>query len=170
MIAVIVAAAAFLPMLIEAFVSASHERTLKAQGAVEPAGDVIHLMQFAYPCAFACVVVEAWLRRPEADVLFVVGAVVFAAAKALKYWAIATLGTRWTFRVLVPPGSRPVRSGPYTVVRHPNYIAVIGELGGAAMMAHAAVTGPIVTLGFALLIVARIKVEERALGIQSRRA
>ncbi len=103
------------------------------------------------------------MRRVSIDALLLVGAGAFSVSKALKYWAIATLGTRWTFRVLVPPGSAPIRSGPYAFVRHPNYVAVMGELIGVSLMCHAWVAGPVATLGFGLLLLARIRVEERAL-------
>ncbi|HUF81917.1 MAG TPA: isoprenylcysteine carboxylmethyltransferase family protein, partial [Burkholderiales bacterium] len=91
------------------------------------------------------------------------GAAVFVAAKALKYWAMATLGWRWTFRVLVPPGSTRIGNGPYRMLRHPNYVAVAGELGGMALMAHALVTGPLSVAAFGLLMYRRVRVEERAL-------
>ena len=92
MIPLIVAAAAFVPMILEAIVSTRHERLLIAQGAVEPQDDVIAIMRLAYPGAFAAMVAEAWLRRPVIDDVFLSGATLFVVAKALKYWAIATLG------------------------------------------------------------------------------
>src|SRR5688572_12526996 len=149
---------AFVPMLIEAAISVRHEKVLRQQGAREPADDVIGVMQWAYPAAFACVILEGWLRRLWPDAIMLSGAIVFLVAKALKYWAISTLGTRWTFRVLVPPGSAPIRSGPYAFVRHPNYVAVIGELIGVSLMCHAWIAGPLVALGFSALILARIRV------------
>jgi methyltransferase len=97
------------------------------------------------------------------DAVFVGGAIVFALAKAIKYWAIATLGPRWTFRVLVPPASSLIRGGPYRFMRHPNYLGVMGELIGSAMMARALVAGPIAVASFAAIIAVRIRVEERAL-------
>jgi methyltransferase len=164
-----IAVAAFVPMVIEAVVSARHEAALRKLGAVEPHDDVYRVMQVAYPAAFAVLTVEAWLRHVQPDAVVAAGAVVFLAAKALKYWAINTLGVRWTFRVLVPPGHDRIVGGPYKFVRHPNYVAVIGELVGAAVMAHAAVTGPLVTLGFGLLMLRRIVIEETALGLRSSR-
>jgi methyltransferase len=106
---------------------------------------------------------EAFFRDARVDAVFAAGAVVFAAAKTLKYWAIATLGPRWTFRVLVPPGSSLNSGGPYRFMRHPNYLGVIGELAGMALIAHAIVSGPIAVVLFAGIIAARIRVEERAL-------
>jgi methyltransferase len=155
---------AFLPMAVEARVSARHERALRAMGASEPAGDVYGTMRFAYPASFVAMAIEGWLRGATVDATFGIGATVFCLSKMLKYWAIATLGQRWTFRVLVPPGSLRVVRGPYRMLRHPNYIAVAGELAGMGLMAHAPLTGTASVIGFGALMVARIRVEERALG------
>lgn len=160
-------AVAFVPMLAEAAIAARHDRALRARGAVEPAADVYRVMQVAYPACFLLMVWEAWLRGAAVDSMSVAGAVLFAAAKALKYWAIATLGERWTFRVLVPPGSTLVRRGPYRWLRHPNYVAVAAELAGFAVMTQAAVTGVLGLMVFVLLMLARIRVEERALGVRA---
>jgi methyltransferase len=156
-------ALAFIPMLLEAARSAANERRLRAAGAVEPADDVIWIMQPAYPACFVAMIIEAWWRGSSWSHAATAGAIVFACAKALKYWAIATLGERWTFRVLVPPGSSRIVRGPYTVLRHPNYVAVAGELAGFALLAGAPVTGALATVGFGALMLLRIKVEERAL-------
>jgi methyltransferase len=100
----LLAALAFVPMLFEAARSRRNEQALRAMGAHEPAGDVYTLMQVIYPACFLGMILEAWLRGATADAAVSAGLVVFLSAKALKYWAIATLGWRWTFRVLVPPG------------------------------------------------------------------
>ena len=81
-----------------------------------------------------------------------------------SYWAIATLGPRWTFE-LVTPGAQLVASEPYRWLRHPNYVGVAGELAGAALMAFAPLTGVIALVLFGALMLARISIEERALGL-----
>ena len=156
-------ALAFLPMALEARLAASHDRALRSAGAAEPNDDVLPLMQVAYPAAFLAMAFEAWARRAQPNEWFIAGTVVFALAKAIKYWAIATLGPRWTFRVLVPPGSSLISGGPYRFMRHPNYLGVLGELAGMALIAHAIVSGPIAVVLFVGIIAARIRVEERAL-------
>jgi methyltransferase len=93
-----------------------------------------------------------------------VGVALFAAAKTLKWWAIVSLGSAWTFRVIVVPGQELVTAGPYRVLRHPNYVAVAGELVATALMTGARVSGPIATALFSLLMLRRISVENRALG------
>jgi isoprenylcysteine carboxyl methyltransferase (ICMT) family protein YpbQ len=54
-------------------------------------------------------------------------------------------------------------------MRHPNYVAVAGEFVGATLMAHAWIAGSIATVGFGLLMRARVRVEERTLRLESRR-
>ncbi len=160
---------AFGPMLFEARLAAHHDRALRAAGATEPEDDVFRWMQIVYPAAFVAMATEAYYRPHGADALVVAGLCVFTLAKALKYWAIATLGPRWTFRVLVPPCSTLVTGGPYHFMRHPNYLGVMGELAGFALMAHAAFAGAASVLMFAWLIARRIGVEERALHIGAGR-
>jgi methyltransferase len=157
----------FAPMLLEARRSARNEHVLRGLGAVEPSGDVYRLMQVLYPVCFVAMIAEAWLRHRTLSPAVVPGAIVLVAAKALKYWAIASLGSRWSFRVLVPPLSSPTSAGPYRFMRHPNYVAVLGELTGAALMARAPVSGVLSVFAFGALLLVRIRVEERALGIRT---
>jgi methyltransferase len=150
-------------MIGEAVLAARNDRALRAAGALEPHGDVYRAMQVAYPGCFAAILAEGAWRGVGADGAFAAGAAIFAAAKLLKYWAIASLGSRWTFRVLVPPGSERTRRGPYRWIAHPNYVGVAGELIGAAVAMHAIVTGPLAVAGFCTLMVRRVRVEEKAL-------
>jgi methyltransferase len=147
----------------EAVLSARHERVLRGLGAADPPGDVYRIMQIAYPGAFLAMLAEGAWRGGAVDALAAIGFAIFVVAKALKYWAIATLGTRWTFRVLVPPGSERTARGPYRWIPHPNYVAVALELAGAAIAMHALVTGPLATAGFCLLMIKRVRIEEKAL-------
>ena len=53
---------------------------------------------------------------------------VFAVLQLLRLWVIATLGPRWTTRIIVLPGAPLVTTGPYRFVSHPNYLVVAGEI------------------------------------------
>ena len=150
-------------LILEALRASRNERAQRSRGGVEPAGDVYRLMQVAYPGCFVAMIVEGAMRGAPSRDLMVAGAVVFAAAKALKWWAILSLGPFWTFRVIVVPGSPSVGTGPYRIMRHPNYVGVVGELAGAALVAGAPVAGPLGTLLFIALMGARVRVENRAL-------
>ena len=114
---------------------------------------------------FVAMAIEGALRGQLAGVITAIGVSLFVLAKALKFWAIASLGFRWTFRVLVPPGEPLVARGPYAWLRHPNYVAVFGEIGGMAVTVGAPVTGILSLMTFALLVKRRISVEEKALGL-----
>jgi methyltransferase len=162
-VAALLTTAVLLLMLIELQLSVFNERSLRAKGAVEPPDDVIRWMQVAYPGAFVLMGIEAAAGGPLSRDWVIGGLLLFGWAKALKFWAMAHLGSRWTFRVLVLPGAPLVSSGPYRYLRHPNYVAVIGELIAVAIALQAPVTGVIATLGFGWLIWRRIQVEERAL-------
>ena len=159
---------AFVPMLLEARRSTANYRALVAGGAIEPPDDVFPVMQIAYPASFLAMLAEGWLRGLPSAALMLAGAMVFGAAKAIKYWAIATLDSRWTFRVVVPPKATLVTDGPYRFLRHPNYMGVLGELIGYGLLAHAPVAATLSTVVFAGILAARIRVEERALGLRSR--
>jgi methyltransferase len=162
----ILLAVVFIPMIIKARVAAINERAQRRRGGVEAQRDVYRVMSVAYPGVFLAMIREgAW--RPGYGFV-VAGAVVFTAAKALKYWAIGALGEAWTFRVIVRPGLPLVTSGPYRWLRHPNYVAVAGELAGVALMSGARIAGPLGSLFFILLMYKRISVEERALEASGR--
>ena len=159
----------FIPMLFEARRSARNERAQRSRGGVEPPGDVYPAMRIVYPIAFIAMLVEGYLRGGASGGALVGGAAAFGLGKAIKWWAIAALRSAWTFRVIVVPGHRRVTSGPYRFLRHPNYVGVIGELVGIALLANAPVAGALGTILFGGLIARRIGVEERALGVILRR-
>lgn len=152
-----------LVMLGEQRHSVRNERALLERGAVEPAKDVYSMMRWTYPAAFVVMAIEGALLGPAPGATTVVGVMVLVAAKALKFWAIRSLGSRWTFRVLVPPDASRVTHGPYAWINHPNYVAVVGELIGFAIVVGARLTGPIATIVFGVLLLQRIRVENTAL-------
>jgi methyltransferase len=163
LISLLVTAAVFLMMLVELQLSRSNERALRAAGALEPGDDVYRLMQVAYPASFVLMAIEGALHASVASSAVLPGLAIFGLAKAIKFWAIAALGPRWSFRVLVLPGAPLVTSGPYRWMRHPNYVGVIGEIAGVAIALSAILAGTLALVTFAWILVRRIKVEERAL-------
>jgi methyltransferase len=153
-------------LLLETWQSRRHEIALRARGAVEPADDVYRWMQVVYPGMFLAMAAEGSLRDALPTAILVTGIAVFLVSKALKWWAILTLGELWSFRVLVLPGEPLIVRGPYRFMRHPNYLALALEVLGAALMWGAAWTGPIAALAFGFLVLRRIAIEERALGLR----
>jgi methyltransferase len=160
---VAIAVLIFAPMLLEAARAARNERAQRARGGIEPSGDVYAAMRVGYPAGFAAMLFEGALRGSAGGLATAAGLGVFAAAKAIKWWAIVTLGPSWTFRVIVVPGHPLAASGPYRLFRHPNYVGVVGELVGAAVLTRAWIAGTIAVLAFAVLLGKRIAVEEAAI-------
>jgi len=156
-------------MIVEAVRAARNEQAQLACGGREPDGDVYAIMRVAYPGAFLVMLIEGALRGLPSAPLIAAGAALFVAAKALKWWAIRSLGQAWTFRIIVIPGASLVSEGPYRYLRHPNYVAVIGELIAVALVTGARVAGPIATMCFGALIAWRVAVENRALDAILRR-
>ena len=84
-------------------------------------------------------------------------------ANALRWWCVATLGSRWSARVIVMPGMPLVRTGPYRYFRHPNYAAVIVEGAALPLMGSAWITACAFTILNAALLTVRVRCETRAL-------
>ena len=163
---IIVLGAVLLMMLMELRVSRANERTYRSLGAVDVADPVYPVMRLAYPGCFIVMAIEGLMIGRVPDGLAYAGAGLFVVSKVLKGWAIRSLGHRWTYRVLVLPAAALVATGPYRLMRHPNYVGVVGELIGMALMMAAVYTGPPATLLFMALLRWRTVVEERALGLR----
>jgi len=85
------------------------------------------------------------------------------AAQVLRWWCITTLGKQWNTRVVVVPGAQRVVRGPYRLLPHPNYVAVVTE-GAALPLVHGAwMTALVFSLLNAGLLKVRINVENAAL-------
>jgi methyltransferase len=151
-------------MAVEALRASRNERVQRSRGGVEAPGDVYAVMRIAYPGLFLGLLAEGAVRGDPPLGVIVGGGLVFAAAKALKWWAIRSLGPSWTFRVIVVPGVPLVSRGPYRYFRHPNYLAVLGEFLGVGLMTGARILGPVAIVIFGALILKRVAIENRALG------
>jgi methyltransferase len=145
-------------------IAGRNRRALLARGAVEHGASHYPWMVALHTGWLVAAPAEVWfLSRPFLPALAAVSLLLFLAAMALRYWVIATLGGRWTTRILVLPGAAPVVGGPYRFTRHPNYLAVIVEIATLPLVHTAWLTALVFTLANALLLLIRIRAEERAL-------
>ena len=87
----------------------------------------------------------------------------YAVLQVLRVWILASLGDRWTTRIIILPGAELVKRGPYRVLRHPNYMLVVAEIAALPLAFHL----PLVALVFsalnALVLTIRIRAEGQAL-------
>ncbi|MBI3492073.1 MAG: hypothetical protein HY047_09865 [Acidobacteria bacterium] len=160
--------AVFGTMIVESLRAASNERIQRSRGGIEPPGDVYTMMRVAYPAAFLAMFAEGLTHGAPPPAVSAAGIAVFAAAKVLKWWAIVSLGSRWTFRVIAVPGAPLVTTGPYRFLRHPNYVAVVCELAGVAIATGARIAGPAAIVVFGVLLWRRVLVENRTLAEAAR--
>jgi methyltransferase len=135
-----------------------------ARGGVESGRGHYRVMVALHSGFLVAMLVEAVVRRPEVPPALawsMLGLVL--ASQALRWWCIVTLGPRWNTRVIVVPGLPPVRSGPYRLLAHPNYLAVVVE-GLALPLVHGCwITAAAFTVLNAALLTVRLRVENAAL-------
>ncbi|MBV9720822.1 MAG: isoprenylcysteine carboxyl methyltransferase family protein [Mycobacterium sp.] len=136
----------------------------RAHGGVEfGAGHYPVMVTLHVGLLAGCLIEPIVLHRPFVVALGWPMLAIVVAAQALRWWCIATLGHQWNARVVVIPGAARVTGGPYRLLPHPNYLAVIAE-GVALPLVHTAwVTALIFSVLNAVLLRTRIQVENAAL-------
>ncbi|WEA26145.1 isoprenylcysteine carboxyl methyltransferase family protein [Rhizobium binxianense] len=103
-----------------------------------------------------------WLLAPGRPVELL-WFVVFMGLQALRLWVFATLKDRWTTRIIILPGAPLVRSGPYRLLRHPNYAIVVGEIAVLPLAFGLPFYAIVFSLLNALVLLIRVKAENAAL-------
>ena len=161
---VVVVALVVVERLAELVVSRRNAAWSFARGGVETGRDHFPVMVALHSAFLVAMLVEASVRRPEVPPALAWSMFVLVlAGQALRGWCIVTLGRRWNTRVIVVPGLAPVRTGPYRLLDHPNYVAVVVE-GLALPLLHACwITAVAFTVLNALLLRVRLRVENAAL-------
>lgn len=149
--------------LVELRVSRGNERRLRARGAQEAGAGHYPWMVALHTAFLASCVAEVYLlERPFVRPLAGLALAGLVAATVLRWWALRTLGGRWTTRVLVLPGESPVTGGPFRHLRHPNYLAVVLEVAALPLVHAAWATAVLFSAANALLLRVRIRTEEAA--------
>lgn len=144
--------------LFELWLSARNARRLVGQGAREHGAG-------HYPwivAVHAAWLITLWLLaagRPV-DPFWLA---MFALLLIARFWVIATLGTRWTTRIIVLPGAPLVKGGPYRWLNHPNYWVVVGEIAVLPLVFALPIVALVFTLLNAAVLWIRIREENRAL-------
>ena len=88
----------------------------------------------------------------------------FVLIELARIWVLASLGPRWTTRIIVLPNAPLVRRGPYRWVNHPNYLVVIAEIAALPLVFSLWQVALIFSLLNAAMLTVRIRQENRALG------
>ena len=145
--------------LVELGIARRNHRALVARGAIE-------FGRRHYPALVA--LHAGWLLAllgtidPQTPVSIPLLAV-FLLLECGRVWVVVTLGSRWTTRVMVVPGAKRIRAGPYRYVNHPNYLIVCGEIAVVPLMFGAWTLALIASALNLLALRTRIRVENKAL-------
>ncbi len=155
--------------LVELLTARANAAWCRRRGGTEHGRAHYPVMVVLHTGLLAGCLTEVWVTRPP--FLPAVGWPMLAAvlaAQALRWWCVVTLGPRWNTRVIVVPGLPLVTSGPYRMLSHPNYLAVVVE-GLALPMVHGAW---LTAAGFAALnlplLAVRVRCENGALAAAGR--
>jgi methyltransferase len=149
--------------LLELAYSRRNERKLRARGAVERGNGHYPVIVAVHILWLVSTLVEGLLRGPEPPAWWPVPLAAFLLVQPLRYWAILSLGVNWNTRVLIVPGGKLVRSGPYRYFPHPNYVVVAVEILTFPLIFGAWITAVVFSLLNAALLYVRIQTENRAL-------
>ena len=133
-------------------------RALLAAGAQEFAAGHYPLIVLLHAAWLSGLWILAWGRPVILPLL-----AIFLVLQMLRLWVLATLGKRWTTRIIVIPGEPLVRRGPYRILSHPNYAVVAGEIACLPLVFALTWYALIFSVANALMLTLRIRAENRAL-------
>jgi methyltransferase len=142
----------------ELLLSRAHTRALMARGAVEIAPGHYPLMVAVH----VSWLIALWVFGHDQPI-DPAALLAYLALQGLRIWVMATLGARWTTRIIVLPNAPLVAGGPYRYLRHPNYAVVAGEIAVLPLVLGLTWIAAIFTVLNATILFIRIRAEDRAL-------
>jgi len=108
-----------------------------------------------------------WKAVPVDPAISSLGAVLFFAAMAIRFWAMKTLGMQWGVHIVGQNKRRTslkiIHAGPYRHIRHPIYVGAIFEAIAVTLMLNTYYSTVFVLLGFVPWELYRARLEEREL-------
>lgn len=136
----------------------SNTQRLTARGAIEVGAGHYPFIVALHAAWLIGLWFQAWSRPLNLWLL-----AVFVVLQAGRIWVIATLGERWTTRIIIMPGEALVRRGPYRFLSHPNYVVVAAEILVLPLAFGLAWYALIFSLLNAAMMAVRISVETQGL-------
>ena len=157
-LAIVILALVTLQRVGELWLSNRNTRALLAQGAVEHGRAHYPLIVAVHAAWLAAL----WWLAPGRPVEFSWLAL-YVLLQVARVWVLATLGPRWTTRIIVLPGAPLVKAGPFRFVSHPNYVVVVAEIAVLPLVFGLWQVALILSALNAAILAIRIRAENRAL-------
>ena len=149
--------------LAELYVSSKNEKWLLKNGAIEY-GKEHYPFMVAMHTLFIISVIAEYIWRDDTVVNYAL-IILFFVLIVIKAIVISTLGHYWNTKIYKVPGTRPVATGIYKYIKHPNYIIVICEIAIIPLAFGLYYTAVVFTLFNAIMLTVRIKKENEVLAM-----
>ena len=156
---IVILALVTLQRLGELWLSNRNTRRLIARGAHEVGASHYPLIVVVHAAWLAAL----WWLAPgrSVDGLWLA---LYVLLQVARIWVLASLGPRWTTRIIVLPSAPLVKAGPYRFVSHPNYVVVAAEIAVLPLVFGLWPVALIFSALNAAILAIRIREENRALG------
>lgn len=150
----------------ELIISKRNEKWLLEQGAVESGRAHYKLIVMLHVLFFISMIAEynSGVRDVDFNIYNYFFLVFFIILQILRVWVLKTLGRYWNTRVLRIPGRKLINKGLYKYLKHPNYVIVCCEIFVLPMIFNLYWTAFIFSILNGIILILRIKIENRALG------
>lgn len=149
----------------ELVVARRNTRRLLASGGVERGAEHYPIMVGLHAAWLVGLWLLAWNRPANLGWL-----AAYVVLELLRLWVLASIGRRWTTRIIVVPGETLVRKGPYRFFPHPNYAVVVGEIAVLPLVFGLPAYAAVFTVLNASLLWIRLRAESAALRETAGRA
>ena len=157
-LAILILTLVTLQRLAELAIAKHNTKRLLAEGGYEVSGEHYPLIVGLHAVWLVGLWIIAYDAQPN---LFFLG--IFLLLQAGRVWVLATLGRRWTTRIIVLPGAPLVQDGPFRFVSHPNYCVVAAELLILPLAFGLLWYGVVFSILNAIVLTIRIRAENEAL-------
>ena len=158
--AAIILALVTLQRLGELVLARHNTQQLLARGAIEVGASHYPLLVTMH----AAWLIALWVYGYDQPV-DLIPLIAFIGLQGLRCWVLATLGSRWTTRIIVLPGAPLVANGPYRYISHPNYVIVASEIALLPLALHLPWIALVFSALNAAVLAIRIRAESHALAV-----
>ena len=148
--------------LVELFIAKRNEKAMLAKGAYEVGASHYPFMILLHSSFFISLLIEVLYFKSMFTPNYVL-LLIFLLLQLLRVWCLVSLGMFWNTKIIILPGANVVVKGPYSYIRHPNYLVVCLEIAVLPLMFQAYVTAICFTILNSIMLSVRIPVEEKAL-------
>lgn len=153
----------FVERLFELRLAAKNRQILLLRGGQEFFPESYRTIVQMHLLFLACLILESYPWLVPVDGLTLFCLVGFLLLQLARYWCVCSLKEYWNTRIILVPGAKVIRRGPYRFMRHPNYLVVTLEFAILPLLARAPVTLLVFSIANLVVLRRRIILEEQAL-------